>query len=48
MVEILLYILSNFFDVCVRGGGGLFIEPAFFLVGGFLEIRTVLCSEKMF
>lgn len=47
MVEILLYILSNFFDVCVWGGG-LFIEPAFFLVGGFLEIRTVLCSEKMF
>lgn len=33
MVEILLYILSNFFDVCVCVGG-LFIEPAFFLVGG--------------
>lgn len=48
MVEILLYILSNFFDVCVCGGGGLFIEPAFFLVGGiFGDQNSIVFWENV-
>lgn len=33
MVEILLYILSNFFDVCVCGGGVIY-RASFFFGGG--------------
>lgn len=47
MVEILLYILSNFFDVCVCGGGVIYRASFFFGGGIFGDQNSIVFWENV-